>query len=225
MKRWKAIVFDLDDTLYAERDYVLSGLRAVADWARVELGLPAGRSFAELNRLFESGVRGDTFDRWLSGHGLRPNGRVAAMVDVYRRHRPQITLDRGVRELLERLGRSHHLGLVTDGYLEVQRRKVAALGLEQHFRAIVYSDSLGRQAWKPSPRPFRLVLERLDVPSAAAVYVADNPAKDFRGARLVGMATIRIRRPDGLYRHLEPASPEDAADLEIASLRRLCDPL
>ena len=80
---------------------------------------------------------------------------------------------------------------------------------------------MGRDAWKPSPRPFYHLLEQLAVPAARAVYVADNPAKDFRGARSAGMATIRVRRADGLYRDLEPRSAADAPDFEIDSLEAL----
>ncbi len=221
MSRWQAIVFDLDDTLYPECQYVLSGMRAVAVWAQKQLGFPPQRSFAEFRQLFQQGVRGDTFDRWLADRGLEPNGRLGAMVKAYRQHEPQITLEPAVRELLIRLGRRHRLGLVTDGYLDVQKRKVAALDLEHPIPAIVYSDALGRDAWKPSPRPFEAVLGRLSVSGDEAVYVADNPAKDFRGARQVGMDTIRIRRTDGLHRNAEPASPQDAPHEEIAALEEL----
>lgn len=221
MTRWQAIVFDLDDTLYAEREYVRSGMRAVAVWAHAELGCPAEATFAELWRLFQQGVRGDTFNRWLADRGLEANDRVAAMVSVYRRHTPQLTLEPETRKVLTDLGRRCRLGLVTDGTLEVQKRKVAALDLQRHFDAIVYSDALGPDAWKPSPRPFEVVLDRLSVPAGEAAYVADNPAKDFFGARQVGMATIRIRRPDGLHHDLQPVCVEHAPDVEIAALADL----
>ena len=218
---WQAIVFDLDDTLFPEREYVLGGMRAVAAWAQGQFALPRDRTFAELHELFEQGVRGDTFNRWLQSHGRRPDDWVPAMVQVYRRHDPRIAPYAEVRNLLEDLAGQLRLGLVTDGYLAVQQRKVAALGLGRYFAAIVYSDALGRRAWKPSPRPFETVLEQLDVAAAEAVYVGDNPAKDFRGARSVGMQTIRVRRPDGLHRQLEPSCPEDAPDVEITDLGRL----
>ncbi len=221
MNGWQAVIFDLDDTLYPERDYVFSGFRAVALWAKKELGLPAESSFVELRRLFETGVRGNTFDRFLASHGLYTDRHVDAMVQTYRQHEPQISLDDGTRSLLERLSLRCPLGLITDGYLDVQRRKVAALALDGFFHTIVYSDALGRDAWKPSPKPFQIALGRLSVDAASAVYVGDNPIKDFRGARRVGMATIRVRRPDGLHRYREPNLAEDAPDVEIDSLGRL----
>jgi FMN phosphatase YigB (HAD superfamily) len=48
--------------------------------------------------------------------------------------------------------------------------------------------------------------------------VADNPAKDFRGARSVGMDTVRVRHADGLYAGLEASSPADAPDREVARI-------
>jgi putative hydrolase of the HAD superfamily len=218
---WQAIIFDLDDTLYPERAYVLSGMRAVAAWAERAWGLPADRSFDELCGLFDDGVRARTFNRWLARRGMESADRVDALVEVYRGHEPRIEPYRGARPLLRRLARSCRLGVVTDGYLHAQQRKMAALGLVGHFQAIVYSDQWGRDAWKPSCRPFQHVLEELSAAPARAVYVGDNPRKDFRGARRLGMQTIRIHQPDGLYRHLRPDSEDDEADWEVSGFRGL----
>jgi putative hydrolase of the HAD superfamily len=143
------------------------------------------------------------------------------MVEVYRLHEPQIAPYDGTPSLLDRLRVECVLGLVTDGFRSVQERKLDALRLGPYFQAVVFSDTLGRDAWKPSPRPFEAVLERLSVSGREAVYVADNPAKDFRGARCVGMATVRVRHADGLYHHLEASSPADAPDWEISQLGEL----
>ncbi len=217
----QAVVFDLDDTLYPERSYVLSGLWAVAVWVRREFGLSLNRTFVELKQPFEAGVRGDLFNRWLERRGLLSENHVTAMIQTYRRHEPKIFMSQQVCDLLGRLGHNFRLGLVTDGYLEVQRRKVAALGLEDFFHAIVYSDQFGREAWKPSTRPFEEVLNRLAVSGNQAVYIGDNPAKDFRGARQLGMGAVRIRRPSGLHCLFEPDSPGDAPDVEIRELSEL----
>jgi len=214
----QAIVFDLDDTLYPERDYVFSGFRAVATWAEEHLGIPADQGFTELRRLFEDGVRGDTFDRWLESHGLKPDEWVPRMVQVYREDHPHIEAYPEVPGLLQRLRPRYRLGLVSDGHAEVQKRKLTALGLASCFDVLVFSDEWGREAWKPNSRPFEIALERLKVIGSEAVYVADNPTKDFLGARQVGIWTVRLRRLDGLYSHLEPPSPDHAPDVEIESL-------
>jgi len=221
MPALRAVVFDLDDTLYPERSFVLSGFRAVAMWAEEHLGISADQALTELYQLFEGGIRGNTFNRWLESHGLKDEDWVPQMVQVYREHEPHIEPYPEVPVLLRRLRLHYRLGLVSDGYAKVQRRKLTALGLASCFDVLIFSDEWGREAWKPNSKPFEIALERLKVTGSEAIYVADNPTKDFLGARQVGMWTVRVRRPDGLYSHLEPPSSEHAPDIEIETLDRL----
>jgi len=222
VKKWRAVLFDLDDTLYPEREYVQSGFRAVARWIEKEFGCPAEESYDQFSGMFESGIRRDVFNRWLIQHSLDCDAWIPQMVQIYRAHEPLIEPYPDTRESLEQLHRQCVLGLVSDGYLEVQRRKWTALRLDEYFQLVIFSDTWGRESWKPSARPFEEAVLQLSLPAAEMVYVADNPSKDFRGARAVGMGTVRIRRDDGLYRHLEPPTPADAADAEIAALPDLC---
>lgn len=218
---WQAVIFDLDDTLYPERAYVLSGFRAVAEWAEAELGIPAAQGLAELGALFAQGVRGSTFDQWLRARAHDPAPLVTRLVEVYRAHTPAIAPFDGVPALLDALRARCRVGLLSDGYLDVQRRKLAALGVAERFDAVVFSDAWGRDAWKPSAVPFAAALAALGVPASAAVYVGDNPRKDFLGARRAGMRSIRARWPDGEYAALEPESAEHAPDLTAATLAEL----
>jgi putative hydrolase of the HAD superfamily len=218
---FRAIVFDLDDTLYAEHSFTLSGFRVVAQWASERFGVPATDCYAGLCDLFDAGHHGDTFDQWLSSRGLDANGTVEEMVEVFRDHRPEITLDESVVGLLKRLRERFRLGILTDGYAGVQRRKATALGVVDLVDVVVYSDDLGRDFWKPHVRPFETMLEGLRVTGPEAVYVADNPAKDFFGARAAGLATVRVRRRNGVYAAVEPRSPEWAADEEIDDVLEL----
>jgi putative hydrolase of the HAD superfamily len=220
---WRAVVFDLDDTLYPERDYVLGGFRAVASWAEGRLGVPAAEGFARLRRLYEEGVRGDTFDRWLAASGVTDRRLVGELVEVYRGHEPVLAPSPGVPELLASLRGRCRLGLVGDGYLSVQQRKLAALKLAPYFDAVVFSDRWGRQAWKPSTRPFQAVLRELGTDAGKAVYVGDNPNKDFLGARQLGMGTVRLRQDGGEYTHLSPPSDRHAPDHTVGSVPALAD--
>jgi putative hydrolase of the HAD superfamily len=216
-----ALIFDLDDTLYPERDYVLSGFASVARWIEAQAGLDAGRTGAELAELFDGGAKRDAFDRWVSARRLPEAISVGSMVGVYRDHDPVIELDPRTRVLLTDLRRRHKLGLVTDGRADVQRRKIEALGVAEFLDAIVVTAELGVGFSKPHPAAYRTVLGRLGANATDAVYVADNPVKDFIGARSVGMGSVRLRRSDGIYAELEPASREHAPDLEITDLQHL----
>jgi len=220
--RWQAIVFDLDDTLYPEEAYVHSGFRAVAAWGGEHLDIPATQGYIELERLFREGVRGRTFDAWLAGHGLSSDGVVGELVRIYRAHAPAIEPFPEAPALLERLAADHALGLLSDGWTDVQNAKLDALGLRPRFDAVVITDELGREAWKPSPRGFQVLLRRLGgIPPGHVVYVSDNPVKDFLGARRAGLWSIRVRTDHGIYARLEPETEEHAADAEVAGLEHV----
>jgi putative hydrolase of the HAD superfamily len=217
---WCAVVFDLDDTLVAERDFALGGFRAAAARAAVGGGVAAERAYDELVALYRSGVRGTTFDRWLAARGGL-GVTVDELVDAYRHHTPTLTPLPGVEGLLEELKRVYRLGLVSDGLVAVQERKWLASGLAPYFDAVVFSDALGRDAWKPSPRPFLAVSEALAIPPAECVYVGDNPAKDFRGARAAGMRSVWARHAGGEYDGSTVSGAEDQPDWTTCSIEEL----
>jgi putative hydrolase of the HAD superfamily len=221
MSRWRAVVFDLDDTLYPERDYVRSGFRAAAAWCGAELGVSPEEALAEMWRRFEGGARGDVFDRWLESHGLDLEPNREAMIRAYRDHTPDVKLYPDVRPVLARLRGRFRLGLITEGFGAVQRSKIDSLGLASEFERVVVLGEDERQFWKPSPEPFHRWRGGVEVEPDQALYVGDNPAKDFLGARRAGWASVRLRRADGLHRSREPETAEAAPDFEIDSLEAL----
>lgn len=212
-----AIVFDLDDTLYPERSYVLGGFAAVARHLHQTRGLNPEGLYAELAQLYEAGVRRDTFDRLCRKHSVLGADAVAELIEVYRHHRPEIALHDDARLFLDRFREEVALGMVTDGWLPSQTRKVEALGIAPYFRAIVYSDALGREYWKPSRRPYEVCLDRLNLRPEEALYVGDNPHKDFTGALGLGMRCVRVVRPDGEYTRL----PGPPGVLQVTNLAEL----
>lgn len=218
----KAIVFDMDDTLYPESAYVRSGFRAVADWAAEQYQWGADESYTVLTRLFDEGVRGDTFNRWLTAQGhTEPDVCAEECVRVYRTHQPTLTPYEDIPALLRELKPRYKVGLVSDGYLAVQQAKFKALALTEWFDAIVFSDQWGRDSWKPSPRPFVEVLSLLGVEGPEAVYIGDNPTKDFIGARQVGMKTLWYKPAEGVYADRQPPTEAHHPDLILTSYRDL----
>jgi putative hydrolase of the HAD superfamily len=216
----KAWIFDLDDTLYPERDYVRSGFRAVGEWSEERLGLSQEIVRAKLQALFDGGFRGDSFQWWLAEQGL-PESLLPEMVKIYRGHTPQIVLYPDSEQALEELKKGHRLGLLTEGRRAAQEAKIRALGLERWIEAVLVLGEEDRAEWKPSRKPFDRILGMLSIAGADAAYVGDNPQKDFRGAREAGLRTVRIRREGGLHAGEEPPSSQDAPDREIRSLDEL----
>jgi putative hydrolase of the HAD superfamily len=223
MNELKTIIFDLDDTLYLEKDFILSGFRAVSDWAAENLGIATEKGYQDLANLYHQGVRNNTFDLWLSSYQIKQQDIPAKLIEVYRTHIPDIEPLSDTIGLLRNIVSKYKIGLVSDGYLEVQRRKWSALKLDPFFDAVVFSDQLGRKCWKPSVAPFDLVLEKLNSNPAHSVYIGDNATKDFLGARQIGMYTIQIKRQDAEYGRVEPPTPDHAPHEIIYSLMELMD--
>ncbi|MFN3147736.1 MAG: HAD family hydrolase [Paracoccaceae bacterium] len=216
------LVLDLDDTLFAERDFVRSGFEAVG---RMMEGQGAAGFGAICWRLFETGVRGDIFDRALAeiGGNATPD-TIAALVACYRGHTPRIALAEDAARLLDRLDAAgQRFAVVTDGPLQMQRAKLAALGLDRRAAAAICTDRWGRDGWKPNERGFRAAAETLG--QGPFVYVGDNPVKDFIAPRRMGWLAVRLRRAGGEHAEAEPDGPNAAPHAEIASLDALDDVL
>ena len=232
----RAVAFDLDDTLYLERDYVRSGYRAVAEHLRRTLG--TAEAYEEhLWRSFTEGRGAKAFQE-LGKSGLLPfpvaeNGdctdfprvSVPALVQVYRNHRPAIQPFPWVAPLLERLRVRCRLGLLSDGYLPAQRLKLEALGLAHFFDAVVWTEELGRQAWKPSQEGFLHLARDLGLGKRMnrrppIAYVADNPAKDFLAPNELGWVSIQYTPPGAIHADAA-APPEGKPQFVVASSEEL----
>ncbi|MBY9062332.1 HAD family hydrolase [Sphingomonas yunnanensis] len=217
----RVIVFDLDDTLYLERDYVISGLAAAGDWAHARLGLD--RLGPLMRERFEAGARQRIFDDSLAALGYPATpALVARLLAVYRQHRPRIALAPDAARYLARRDTGTALAIVTDGFLDAQRRKLRALDLfRRGVRQAVCTDRWGREAWKPSRRAFDHLEAWFGMGGACFTYVADNPTKDFVAPRLLGWRTVRIVRPGGLHVEARAVQADDEADRVVQSLDSL----
>jgi len=211
-------VFDVDDTLYLERDYVQSGLRAVAAWAEREFGV--GGVYEAAWGRFLAGSRSTTLTDVFAAAG-RPLDvdETAAAVSAYREHQPDIRLCKDAEVLLEALVSSAPVGIITDGPASSQRAKLRALGLESMANLIVVTDEHGPGWHKPRLRAFQHIQTSFCVDPSHCVYVADNPAKDFTGPKSLGWATVRIARPLGL--HADALAEQTEVDVTVTTLTAL----
>lgn len=213
------LVFDLDDTLYLERDYVWSGFNAVGRWVAAELDIP---DFAKCAwKHFEQGNRQNTFQAALEEIGREaPPEVIDRMRAVYRDHQPNIRPLGDAIACLSTFKSKAVLALITDGAAVRQRAKCESLGIMNEFHSTVFTGDWGSGFYKPHPRAFRAIQARFANSARRFVYIADNPLKDFEAPLRLGWDTIRVRRPQGL--HFEVEAPEGGvARLEIPDLGQL----
>ncbi len=124
-----------------------------------------------------------------------PSGLAETLLDDYRAGFPDAcVLFPDAVQTLSRLRTSGlKLGLITNGSIRMQSRKLDCLALSPLFDTILISDAEGIS--KPDPRIFHRALDRLNTSPAQAVFVGDHPEVDVAGARAAGMHAIWRRDP------------------------------
>ncbi len=178
----KAVVFDLDDTLIPELEYVKSGFRAIAKhFVKPDL-------YDKMLELFFEN-KSDVFSR----AGLSAE-ECAQAVAVYRSHNPDIRLAHETETVLNALKQKGlKIGIITDGRPDGQRNKIEALGLDSAADCIIVTDELGGTEFrKPCKVAYELISENLNVAFDEMIYVGDNPAKDFYIGAVLPIKTVRL---------------------------------
>ncbi len=150
MGRRICAVFDIDDTLYLERDYVRSGFEAVGRWVSDWLQIDnfANRCWSK----FMAGRRGSVFNDALRDSGREPAlALITALVEIYRTHAPSISLEPDAALALAALSQTASIAVISDGPAVSQSRKVEALGLGSFADPIILTEILGEGLGKPHP--------------------------------------------------------------------------
>ncbi|MGD0829509.1 MAG: HAD family hydrolase [Terracidiphilus sp.] len=217
----KAVVFDMDDTLFLEYQYVLSGFRHIAGLVAQDACRTPEEIFAFLTKLTKrTELRGRVLDALLEVYPrIGIAWSISRLIDEYRSHIPRISLFRGVAPMLSELRRAGaYLSVITDGASASQHRKAEALKLPKRMDLLIVTDDQGIEYRKPHPDAFRRISETVGCDPDACVYVGDNPVKDFIAPRKLGWKTIRIRLPRQLHANVEPIGLEYAPSTECRSI-------
>ncbi len=191
----KGVIFDLDDTLYSEKEYIKSGFKAVAEY------LGDNTYFSKLWKYFEEGK--PAIDELLKE--IKYKEKKNKVLSVYWNHKPSIYLYDGVLEMLTNLKKKNiKIGIITDGRPEGQRIKLSVLSLNDICDDIIITDELGGiQFRKPCDISFRMIMQKWRLPGNEIMYVGDNPAKDFQAPQQLGMKSVWFRNKDGV--HFKPS--------------------
>lgn len=191
----KAVIFDLDDTLYNEKDFVIESFREVCGYLSEKHRLNYNELLYKTIEILEQQGRGKIFNILCEIYSLDEN--IDKLIDLYRDAKPRIKLYDDGEYILNMLSNKYKLGLITDGMAKVQWNKIEALDIKKYFQKIIVTDDFGRDFWKPHRFAYDEMLSNFKCCPNEGLYVGDNPNKDFIGAREVGLNTIRIIREHG----------------------------
>lgn len=186
MQRYKVVVFDLDDTLYKEIDYVKSGFRHIASLVS-NVNAPEGEVFQLMLDTYHQG--GNAFETVEQKYGFRLFN-VQWMISAYRNHKPRISLADDTKVALDVLkAKGIIMGIITDGRRTQQMNKIEALGLGLYVddENIIINEVEERH--KPDRRSFKTFMEKYGK-DCDYWFVGDNTGKDFLGPNSLGWTTV-----------------------------------
>lgn len=186
----RALIFDLDNTLYDERGYFRGVFGAFAerhgiDFHKIDAHLTGAQW------LKSSDIFGDV----LRKIGYYTPERQEELFDLYQGLYVDIRLYEDASMLIKMAsGRGVLLGIVTNGAVKAQQNKIRCLGVGNAFDSIVYARMFGKEHEKPRTIPFDQSLRELGVDKNEAIFVGDDPNTDIAGAKSFGMTSILVDR-------------------------------
>ncbi|MEM9143131.1 MAG: YjjG family noncanonical pyrimidine nucleotidase [Bacteroidota bacterium] len=205
------VFFDLDHTLWDfERNSALTFEKIfqetdipvdITDF--LEVYVPANRAFWKLYR--EGKITKDRlrYERLSTvfdtlGHPL-PKTTIDTLSESYINHLSGYThLFPNTVAILEYLKPRYGLHIITNGFGEIQERKLRNSHISTYFEQVINSELAGVK--KPDPRIFRMALERTGIEPKQGVMIGDDLEADVLGARAVGLHALHFI-PNGGRRH------------------------
>lgn len=217
----KSIIFDLDNTLV---DFMLMKRRAIE--ASIPAMIDAGLNLSvdEIDKLvqeiyIEKGIEYQkVFDILLQKAIGRVDYKIlSAGIVAYRRAREAtlVPYPHVYSTLAQLLRMNLKLGIVSDAPALEAWLRLTYLNLHNFFDAIVTFEDTGER--KPSPKPFRIILERLNAKPEESLMVGDWAERDIVGAAQIGMKTAFARYGDTFN------TKETNADFELNDISQLIE--
>ena len=221
----KAILFDLDDTLWPIAPVILEAEAKLHQWLQENAPRVADRFSIDNLRQKRLALLATQPEFHLDLGALRRAGLLSAfeeagedidkveqaMIHFFAARNAVVPYDDVLPGLLRLKGRTL-LGSVSNGNADLQ-----AIGLSHHFKVSVAASQLGYA--KPDVAIFHAACKELGVDPADAVYVGDDVLLDIKGAQQAGLRAVWLNRHGG-SQHLEHGVVPDAI---VANFDQLID--
>lgn len=192
----KAVLFDLDDTLWSIVPVIRRAEALLQQWLAAHAPGVAGRFDAQQMRALRDEVLASDpayqIDMWRLRHATLTRAFHAANEDtalvqsamtVFSRARNQVTPFSDVLPTLTSLAARVKVGSISNGAADLEE-----IGMAHHFHYSIAAHQSG--CAKPDPGIFRRACDALQVLPAEAVYVGDDPLLDVEGAQKAGLLGV-----------------------------------
>lgn len=202
-------VFDLDDTLFPEIDFLKSAYLHIS---KKLVSITNAEIYEEmLSRYYNK----ENVFRWIVEEYKNMLGEIDVqwLLKEYREHIPAINFNKETSKFLTAVKNLLiPAGLITDGRSITQRNKLKALGIENYFTDIIISEEFGSE--KPDKKNYLYFEEKY--PGKDFYFFGDNTSKDFIVPAILGWKTICIKN-NGNNISLQELDKEPWPDYVISS--------
>ncbi len=183
IKDKKTVIFDLDDTLYNEIDFLKSAYKDISKKVASNVNVDALLLYKEMLTHFNN--RKNVFKVIIEMYSA--SYTIQELLHIYRNHQPKLELSKDRRGVLDTLKHENvNLGLLTDGRSVQQRNKIKALNLDTWFSEIIISEEFGSE--KPNINNYKY-FEKV-YGEGTYYYIGDNIKKDFVSPNKLNWITI-----------------------------------
>ncbi len=225
----KALIFDLDDTLWPIAPVIMAAEAKLHEWMAQETPAVVERySIEDLRLRRQALVATDarfSYDLWALRHTLLAQvfgelgvdvNKVDHAMHVFACERSRVTMFSDVLPALNQLRERFVLASISNGFADLQ-----AIGLDQHFSVSLAAHQFG--CAKPDSRIFLAMLTHLKLEPEECMYVGDDLRNDVQGAQQVGMRAAWVNRQGIVLENTPHVGIKP--DLEVRDLRELIDAL
>lgn len=197
------VVFDLDDTIYSEHDYQLSGYKSIINSCSLLYGVDVSEIvYAAINN------NDDVLDEIIKKLSLSKLSK-DSLLWLYRLHYPTIKLSESTKLILDFIkNNAKHFAILTDGRELSQRNKLHSLGLSDW--PVYISESW--EEVKPGVKRFKHIMKIM--PAKNFVYIGDNLKKDFVTPNKLGWVSVGLR-DSGKNIHTQDIAVEQSCHPQI----------
>ncbi|MEM2962952.1 MAG: TIGR02253 family HAD-type hydrolase [Candidatus Anstonellales archaeon] len=216
IKRVRAILFDIDDTLFASTDFSKKARRA-AIRAMVRAGLPTTEKKAQelLNQIISKvGSNSQNhFDLLCKKLNAKDKSKIVASgIRAYHDSKRNLKPYRGVKQLLSQLRKAGYiLCIATEGIPKKQWDKLIRLSLQDSFDHVFISQELGINK---SPLFYKRICKILGFRPENCLMVGDSPVADILYSNMAGLISVRILKGKNKNKHCK-------SDFEIKEITDL----
>jgi putative hydrolase of the HAD superfamily len=91
-------------------------------------------------------------------------------------------------EILDYLNLNYNLHIITNGFDEIQHKKLTKSNINQYFKTVTNSEMVGVK--KPNPKIFNFALELANTKVHQSIMIGDSYEADILGAKSIGMDVV-----------------------------------